>query len=207
MAPPKKRNTLTTSKAKDTKATQRTGAATTPRNAAAQKEEASILNRERQIIQSNITRITSSFSFIADYRLSPNHNAFLHLSSMTAWFYFDRPNNLAFRDLTTTIAPLRNLRSLLVLGHKFCPTPRFSISCVNVSFSRFNHDLYCKSFFAGLEFDAESTYDPKMYINSVWTQIGRSLSLLSVATTISDPTPLVSSKKDKCLRTSYATNT
>ena len=88
---------------------------------------------------------------------------------MPAWFYFDRPINLAFHDLTTTAAPPRNLRSLLGLGHKFCPTPRFSASCVKDIFTRYHHDFYCKIFYAGQDFGAESTYDPKMYINSDWT--------------------------------------
>ena len=114
-------------------------------------------------------RIRSTFGFVANFRLSPRHNAFLHLSLMPAWFYFDRPNNLAFHDLTSTSKPPRNLRSLLGLGHKFCPTPRYSTSCVDESFLRFHHDYYCKIFYAGKEFSGEDTYDPKMYVNSNWT--------------------------------------
>ena len=88
---------------------------------------------------------------------------------MPACFFFDRPNNLAFHDLTTTTKPPLNLRSLLGLGHKFCPTPRYSTSCVEKTFTRFNHDLYCKIFYAGKDFDTKEPYDPKMYINSEWT--------------------------------------
>ena len=88
---------------------------------------------------------------------------------MPAWFYFDRPNNLAFHDLTTLITPPSNLRSLLGLGHKFCPTPRFTTSCIDDTFLRFHHDYYCKIFYAGKEFSGNDTYDPKMYVNSKWT--------------------------------------
>ena len=76
---------------------------------------------------------------------------------------------MAFHDLTTSSKPPLNLRSLLGLGLKFCPTPRFTTSCVNESFVRFHHDFYCKIFFAGKEFDPDNVYDPKMYINSEWT--------------------------------------
>ena len=88
---------------------------------------------------------------------------------MPAWFYFDRANNLAFHDLSTTPSPFLNLRSLLGLGHKFCPTPRFSTSCVQETFQQFNHDFYCKIFYAGKDFSKKEPYDPKMYINSEWT--------------------------------------
>ena len=76
---------------------------------------------------------------------------------------------MAFHDLTTTSKPPQNLRSLLGLGHKFCPTPRFTTSCVADSFLRFHHDYYCKIFYAGKEFATENAYDPKMYVNSNWT--------------------------------------
>ena len=88
---------------------------------------------------------------------------------MPAWFYFDRPNNLAFHDLTTSTVPFFNLRSLLGLGHKFCPTPRYSSGCVSDSFLRYHHDYYCKIFYAGKDFQSTDPYDPKMYINSEWT--------------------------------------
>ena len=94
------------------------------------------------------------------YNLSPAHSAFLNFSSMKTWFYFDRPHNLAFYDLTTTYKPPLNLRSLLGLGHKFYPTLRLSSNCAEETFSRFHHDFYCK-IFAGEDFDSDTTYDPK----------------------------------------------
>ena len=114
-------------------------------------------------------RILASFGFLADFKLSPSHNAFIHLESMPAWYYFDRPHNMAFHDLTTTAQPPRNLRSLLGLGLKFCPTPRFSTNCVADTFLRFHHDLFCKIFYTGKPFDEDNDYDPKMYINPNWT--------------------------------------
>ena len=42
---------------------------------------------------------------------------------MPSYDYWNRPNNLAFHDLTSTLRPPPNLRSLLGLGLKFIPTP------------------------------------------------------------------------------------
>ena len=115
--------------------------------------------------------IRASFGFVANYNFTASHNAYIHLSLMPAWFYFDRANNLAFHDLTTTPSPFLNLRSLLGLGHKFCPMPRFSTSCVKETFKRFHHDYYCKIFYANKDFsnNDQNDYDPKMYVNSDWT--------------------------------------
>ena len=133
------------------------------------KEEACIQNRHRQIIAAIHFNISSSFGFVANHRLSSPHNAFAHLSTLPAWFYFDRPNNLAFHDLTITCTPPANLRSLLGLGHKFCPTPRFSSSCVADFFSCFHHTFYWKILYACKDFGGDTTYDPQTYVNSKWT--------------------------------------
>ena len=45
------------------------------------------------------------------------------MSKMPLFDYWNRPSNQAFHDLTTTLTPPPNLRSLLGLGLKFIPTP------------------------------------------------------------------------------------
>jgi hypothetical protein len=85
---------------------------------------------------------------------------------MPAWYYFDRPSHLAFHDLTTSVSPPKNLRSLLGLGLKFCPTPRFTTYNLNPTLNRFKRDLWLKTFFAGSPLEAN---DSKMYVKSSWT--------------------------------------
>ena len=84
---------------------------------------------------------------------------------MPSWWYFNRPVHSAFHDLTTSIRPPLHLRSLLGLGHKFCPVPRFTNHNLEPTLERFGRNLRVKSFFAGAE---DRDFDPKMYINTDW---------------------------------------
>ena len=89
---------------------------------------------------------------------------------MPAWFYFDRPTHLAFHDLTTTTKPSDNLRALLGLGLKFCPTPRFTTHDLSSTITRFSRDLQLKTFFAGATKDEDDEEVlPKLYLRSTWT--------------------------------------
>ena len=96
---------------------------------------------------------------------------------MAAWYYFAKPTNLAFHDMTTTIKPPRNLRALLGLGMKFIPTPRLSHSKAYLSqtdtatLPTFYRDLQLRIFFAGEENEDEESneYNPRMYLKSKWT--------------------------------------
>ena len=87
---------------------------------------------------------------------------------MPSWYYFSRPANLAFHDITTINKPPPNLRSLLGLGLKFCPTPKFTPSTALTSMLRFKHDFFCKVFYSGKKLD-NTDYDHMMYISSPWT--------------------------------------
>ena len=49
--------------------------------------------------------IVRAFGWIADPTKSLRHNAHLRLASMPSWYYFDRPTNIAYHDLTTTLRP------------------------------------------------------------------------------------------------------
>lgn len=86
---------------------------------------------------------------------------------MPSWYYFGRSTHLAFHDLTTVIPPPKNLRSLLGLGLKFCPTPRFSTTSVSTSLDRLRRDLFCKTYFASKPLN-KSDYDAKLHTPSNW---------------------------------------
>ena len=71
-------------------------------------ERAGIVNKMWWIEASFLNRIETAYLFVADY-IKKRHNAALYLASMRSWYYFDRPNNLAFHDLCTELEPPQNL--------------------------------------------------------------------------------------------------
>lgn len=86
------------------------------------------------------------------------------------WVYQNRPTHSAFHDLTTTIKPSSNLRSLLGLGLNFITTPRYSTrhSAIRDStLPRLQNSLHLKFHFAGETM--ESDYNKKLYQKSNWT--------------------------------------
>ena len=141
--------------------------------AQARKEEVAIKNQEEQAIQAIENEIRLSFGFVADINKSDRHNAAIRLATMPTWWYFHRPVHMAFHDITTTIKPPANLRSLLGLGLKFVPTPRFTNSDLTETLSRFERNLLVKAWLADQEPADEDPdrepYDPKIYIPSGWT--------------------------------------
>jgi len=93
---------------------------------------------------------------------------------MPTWYYFARPHHLAFHDFTTYKTPPKNLRSLLGLGLKFIPTPRYTNTWRKISpttFDRFKRSLHLKFHFAMTKDNEkdEDDYNPRMYVNSHWT--------------------------------------
>lgn len=71
---------------------------------------------------------------------------------MPVWYYFARPTNLAYHDLTTSIKPPPGLPKLLGLGHKFIPTPRYSHTWAQIestTYDRFDRNLRVKAFCIG----------------------------------------------------------
>jgi len=98
---------------------------------------------------------------------------------MPTWYYFARPNHLAFHDFTTDKTPPKNLRSLLGLGLKFIPTPRYTNSWQKIrptTFDRFKRSLHLKFHFATTDNNEEKDeekdeddYNPRMYVKSHWT--------------------------------------
>eukprot|EP00957_Ditylum_brightwellii_P130652 9967351-Ditylum_brightwellii.AAC.1 len=79
---------------------------------------------------------------------------------MSAWYYFDRPCNLVFHDLTTIQTPPKNLQSLLGLGLKFCPAPRYITHRTSNTLPCFDRDVQLKTYFSDAE---DYEYSPKMY--------------------------------------------
>jgi hypothetical protein len=88
--------------------------------------------------------------------------------------YWNRPTKLAFHDLTTTIAPPSNLRSLLGLGLKFIPTPfrttRFShLSQPGNGLAALERSLRIHCFFcATRKYESTNEYNPKLQFPSSW---------------------------------------
>eukprot|EP00957_Ditylum_brightwellii_P020437 1540741-Ditylum_brightwellii.AAC.1 len=74
---------------------------------------------------------------------------------------------MAYHNLCSVHEPPLNLRSLLGLGLKFCPTKRFSYDHSVLTLHRFCKDLCLKKIYAG-ERDDPDQYNPKMYISGNW---------------------------------------
>jgi hypothetical protein len=95
---------------------------------------------------------------------------------MPTWFYFNRPTNLAFHNLTSTLKPPHNLKSLLGLSLKFIPTPRRTTSWSSLGsddplrphgFRRLHRDLHLRCHFAGTP-DNDDEYNPRMHLKSTY---------------------------------------
>jgi hypothetical protein len=86
---------------------------------------------------------------------------------METWYYFARPNNLAFHDLTENKIAPTNIRSLLGLGLKFCPTPRYTTSpkVIEKTLERMERDLYLKVYYAGTT-SKLADINMRMYVRS-----------------------------------------
>ena len=90
-------------------------------------------------------------------------NAPLILDTLEKWFYFCRPTNLAFHNLTIGKVAPKALQLLLGLGVNFCPTPLRPTLNINKSMERFERDLHICSVFAGSE-DIIPLANPKIYV-------------------------------------------
>lgn len=127
-----------------------------------------------------VKKTQHEFGFVADITKSTGANALTYLKNMDDWYYFDRPSNLAFHDLTKEILPPKNLRTLLGLGLKFIPTPRYTSSAVTLTgdtrdkpdlsrtLPKFKLALHKKCHF-GDAIPDDDDYNPRMYIKSHWT--------------------------------------
>jgi hypothetical protein len=103
--------------------------------------------------------------FVSDLNEPVWHNKLSYLANMPIWYYFSCPINLAYHNLrsikTSTTTLSTNIKSLLGLGLKFCPTPRYTSSTTDVASTLTRHlrDLRLKHYFRN---DLELTdYNPR----------------------------------------------
>ena len=89
-------------------------------------EEKNFLHRSEQAATTARNKLKQQFGFIADPNKTLLHNASSTLAHTPTWYYFSRPSHLAFHDFTRIKQPAKNVRSLLGLGLKFIPTPRYT---------------------------------------------------------------------------------
>ena len=85
-------------------------------------------------------------------------------------FYFFRPTNLAYNDLTINKVAPKALQSLLGLGVNFCPTPLRPTLNIDNIMERFERYLHIQSVFTGSE-DIIPLSNPKIYTRSKWKPI------------------------------------
>jgi hypothetical protein len=91
---------------------------------------------------------------------------------MSVWYYFARPTNLTFHDLTPGKIMPPAAKSLLGLSMKFIPTPKFTSHQMIPSLDRFQRDLVVKTYWVGdesLESLTKTDEAPKLYVRSKWT--------------------------------------
>ena len=124
-------------------------------------------------MEATTKKLISQSSFVADPTLSTRHNSSITLATAPTWYYFSRPSNLAFHDLTKRHKPPKNLRSLLGLGQKFIPTPSLTNSWSRLRKSSYNRlfcSLHLRLLFSGKPPSKGTiSYDPKLYVKSKWT--------------------------------------
>ncbi len=112
-------------------------------------------------------RVRSCFGFLPNLALSTHKNARKVMGDSSPGCYFLKAMNTAFHDLTGGRTLPVATRSLLGLGLKFIPTPRFAPSATDVmpSFDRIERDIGLKTFFAGRD---QGTEIPGLRAKSTW---------------------------------------
>ena len=113
--------------------------------------------------------VLEAYGVVPDPCLTPSHNAAIQIKNMPLWYYHSRAKNMAMHDVTlpTTNVP-KNLDSLLGLGLKFCPIPRYTTRDPSASLNRFRKDLFVKTFFCGRPMTREEIYVPNFKVESDW---------------------------------------
>ena len=91
---------------------------------------------------------------------------------MLDWYYFVRPTNLTFYDLTPGKIMPPATKSLLGLSLKVIPTPKYTTHRMMPSLDRFQQDLVIKAYWVGNNSITSLTSPnkaPKLYVRSKWT--------------------------------------
>lgn len=114
------------------------------------------------------------YGFVADANKTNRHNAYERLANLPTWFYHSRPSHSAFHDFTSFRTPPKYLHSLLGLGLKFIPTPRYTHKWCKIqdnATGKIRRSLQLKFFFAHSNNSTTSgklEYNPRMYVNTGW---------------------------------------
>ena len=135
-------------------------------------EEKNFLHRSEQAANTVRNKIKQQFGFVADPTKTLLHNASYSLAHTTTWYYFSRPSHLAFHDFTRSKQPAKNLSSLLGLGLKFIPTPRYTNiwkKLKDLSMPKITQAIHICFHFARTNTTPDDTYDPRIYVWSNWT--------------------------------------
>ena len=109
-----------------------------------------------------------SYGFLLDERRLKKNNALVILTTIEQWFYFCRPTNFAFNNLTIGKVAPRALQSLLGPGFNFCPTLLRPTLNNDKKMERFERDLHTRSVFAGIE-ELIPLANQNIYVRSKWT--------------------------------------
>jgi hypothetical protein len=127
---------------------------------------------EKAVVNTIQRQTRLDYGFVSDIEQPVWHNKLAYLSQMPSWYYFSRPTQVAFHDLrhklsSDTILPA-NVKSLLGLGLKFCPTPRYTTNqtAVNATLSRHHQDIRLRHYF--LNEPTTEDYNPRLYVKSKW---------------------------------------
>ena len=130
------------------------------------------LHRSEQAATTVQNKITQQFGCVADPTKTQLHNASSTLAHTPTWYYFSRPSHIVFHDFTRSKQPAKNLCSLLGLGLKFIPTPRYTNTWKKLKellMPKFTRAIHLRFHFAGTNTTPDDTYDPKIYVRSNWT--------------------------------------
>ena len=120
-------------------------------------------------------KIQNYYGFTANPSFSTHHNACIHMGNLPPFDYWNRPSNMAFHDLTSSITPPPNLRSLLGLGLGFIPTQynttRFSkvVEDPTGGFLNLERSLRLRCFFMNCGDPLpDSEWNLKLHVKSDW---------------------------------------
>ena len=86
---------------------------------------------------------------------SPTQNALSVSGNTPMEFYFNRPKNLAFHDLTSGKVMPKAVKPILGLSHKFIPVPKVTPSNMTDALDRLERDIDLKVNFADSPIESE----------------------------------------------------
>ena len=116
-----------------------------------------------------LRKMIRCYGFTADPRKTIKHNAYEYLKKMPTWYYFTKPSNIAFHDLTQDSKNKNHIKSLLGLNLKFIPTPFFADTNLADTEEKLLRSMKLQAYFAGDTKKDITKSDLKTYTKSPWT--------------------------------------